>query len=205
MLYFILGHYKWNEKDNKIYQKYIDITNKELDKLSNIKKKYPEFVLSKNYVSLVDMVGSSNLYSKDLNPDRGVNIDTKNTINRHKEIIDEIFDKKKTTDLTLKKVVDDLEKLLSLTSKNSLITYLLYQPNRRETISGAYDAPPLLNQLRSLEKQGRLTFVDSITEFGKYKLNASEIFPVNDGSHPNANGHKILADRLFDSLIVQVQ
>ena len=39
MLYFILGHYKWNEKDNKIYQKYIDITNKELDKLSNIKKK----------------------------------------------------------------------------------------------------------------------------------------------------------------------
>ena len=106
MLYFLLGHYKWNDKDNKIYQKYIDITNKELDKLSNIKKKYPDFVLSKNYISLVDMIGSSNLYSKDLNPDRGVNIDTKNTINRHKEIIDEIFDKKKTTDLTSLKIID---------------------------------------------------------------------------------------------------
>jgi hypothetical protein len=51
------------------------------------------------------MIGSSNLYSKDLNPDRGVNIDTKNTINRHKEIIDEIFDKKKTTDLTSLKII----------------------------------------------------------------------------------------------------
>ena len=52
------------------------------------------------------MIGSSNLYSKDLNPDRGVNIDTKNTINRHKEIIDEIFDKKKNTDLTSLKIID---------------------------------------------------------------------------------------------------
>ena len=106
MLYFLLGHYKWNEKDNKIYQKYIDITNKELEKLSNIKKKNPDFALSKNYMSLVDMIGSSNLYSKDLNPDRGVNIDTKNTINRHKDIIDEIFDKKKTTDLASLKIIN---------------------------------------------------------------------------------------------------
>jgi lysophospholipase L1-like esterase len=128
---------------------------------------------------------------------RGLNSNDRTTVSE--------ADLKKTTDLTLKKVADDLEKLLSLTSKNSLITYFLYQPNRSETISGAYDAPPLLDQLRSLEKQGRLTFVDSITEFGKYKLNATEIFPVNDGSHPNANGHKIFADRLFDSLIVQLQ
>lgn len=112
---------------------------------------------------------------------------------------------KKTADLTLKKVADDLEKFLSLTSKNSLTTYLLYQPNRSETLSGAYDAPPLLDQIRSLEKEGRLTFVDSITEFGKYKLNTNEIFPVNDGAHPNANGHKILAGLLFDKLIDKVQ
>ena len=114
-------------------------------------------------------------------------------------------DLKKTADLTLKKTADDLEKLLSLTSKNSLTTYLLYQPNRSEAISGAYDAPPLLDLIRSFEKEGRLTFIDSITEFGKYKLNTNEIFPVNDGGHPNANGHKILASRLFDRLIVQVQ
>ena len=145
MLYFILGHYKWHEKDNKIYQKYIDITNKELDKLSNIKKKYPDLVLSKNYVSLVDMVGSSNLYSKDLIADRGVNIDSKNTINRHKEIIDEIFDKKKTTDLTSLKLINGrlynlinlketayLEKILPILIKDNYnpisdehITYIL--------------------------------------------------------------------------------
>lgn len=114
-------------------------------------------------------------------------------------------DLKKTEDLTLKKVADDLEKLLYLTSKNSLPIYLLYQPNRRETISKTYDSPPLLTQIRSLEKEGRLTFVDCITEFGKYEQNTNEIFPVNDGAHPNANGHKILAGRLFDQLIVKVQ
>jgi hypothetical protein len=114
-------------------------------------------------------------------------------------------DLKKISDLTLKKVADDLETLLSLTSKNSLTTYLLYQPNRGETISGAYDAPPLLDLIRSLEKEGKLAFVDSITEFEKYKNNTNQIFPDNDGSHPNVNGHKILASRLFDKLVVKVQ
>jgi hypothetical protein len=125
--------------------------------------------------------------------------------NTNKRIAVSEEDSKKIADLTFKKVADDLEKLLSLTFKNSLMTYVLYQPNRNETITGAYDAPFLLNQIRSHEKEGRLTFVDSITEFGKYKLDTNEIFPVNDGSHPNANGHKILASRLFDRLIVQVQ
>ena len=60
-------------------------------------------------------------------------------------------------------------------------------------------------QIRSLENDGRLTFLDTISEFEKYGQNSNEIFPVNDGSHPNAKGHKLLASTLFDSLIVKVQ
>ena len=171
MLYFLLGHYKWNDKDNKIYQKYIDITNKELDKLSNIKKKYPDFVLSKNYISLVDMIGSSNLYSKDLNPDRGVNIDTKNTINRHKEIIDEIFDKKKTTDLTSLKIIKGrffnlnklkeysyLEKILPILIKDNYapITdeHIAYVNSFYEYLGEVYLAKRDLSALIKLQNQG---------------------------------------------------
>ena len=171
MLYFILGHYKWNEKDNKIYQKYIDITNKELDKLSNIKKKYPEFVLSKNYVSLVDMIGSSNLTSKDLNPDRGVNIDSKNTIIRHKEIIDEIFDKKKTTDLTSLKLIKGrlfnlknlkeisyLEKILPILIKDNYDTiseeHISYVTSFYDYLGDVYLTNRDLSSLIRLQNQG---------------------------------------------------
>ena len=114
-------------------------------------------------------------------------------------------DSKETTRLISQKVAEDFDKLLSLTAKSLLPVYVVYQPNRRETIRGIHDAPQLLNVIKSLENGGRLTFLDPMINFRKYKDNLNEIFPVNDGAHFNANGHKILADRLFENLTFKIQ
>lgn len=102
-------------------------------------------------------------------------------------------------------VADHLEKLLSLASTRALPVYVLFQPNRRETISGVYDAPPLVVKIQELEKDGRLAFVDTLKEYRKYAENTEEVFPVTDGAHPNAKGHQILADRLFESMFPKVR
>jgi lysophospholipase L1-like esterase len=106
---------------------------------------------------------------------------------------------------TLETTAGHLQRLISLASENALPVYFVAQPGRQETMSRSYEVPQFIQQIRDLEKDGKLTFVDTIDDFANYALSTEEIFPIKDGVHPNAKGHQILADRLFESLIVKIQ
>jgi lysophospholipase L1-like esterase len=98
-----------------------------------------------------------------------------------------------------------LDEMLSLAAKNALPIYFVYQPNRRETTSGSYEAPMLVQLIRDRESQGGLIYVDTLRDFQKFAQNTNEVFPVTDGAHPNAKGHRILADGLFNQLAAKIR
>ena len=100
----------------------------------------------------------------------------------------------------VEKTENTLESLVLLASQNNIPVSLTYTPSRSETMTKAY-AVPLFNRLiENFAKSGRVTLIDLMESFSEFSDNPDYIFAIDDIIHPNAKGHKIIADHLYDSI-----
>ena len=106
---------------------------------------------------------------------------------------------------TLGVTKDNFDRIVSLASNNKLPVCFITVPQLIEVTSKTYDTPPEFHQqIRDIEKEGMVFHVDAMESFINYPSAPIDLFAVNDPSHPNAIGHGLIADLLYDQLVSHV-
>lgn len=93
-----------------------------------------------------------------------------------------------------------LTDLTQLATQNQLPIYFISIPNRYETMTKTYIAPIFYEQIKELSSQQNVHFIDMLNTFSEYADDTDRIFAIKDSSHPNAEGHKLLATKLEEKL-----
>ena len=98
-----------------------------------------------------------------------------------------------------------LDDFISAGLINKFPVYFVFIPIRQEVMSKTLKTPEFYEQIKNIEKEGKAIVINMLELFGKYSDRTNEVFAHKDPAHPNAKGHQIIAERLFDELVVHVQ
>ena len=111
-----------------------------------------------------------------------------------------ILTREKEINNKLDKFEEHIDSLIKLAQEYKIPVCFIFIPNRRETISKKYQFPLLFIKIRQKEMPGVVDFIDMLSFYKNFSDHTDDIYAIKDGAHPNAKGHRILADHLNQKL-----
>lgn len=98
-----------------------------------------------------------------------------------------------------------LDDFISVGLAKQMPIYFIFMPIRQEVMSKALKTREFYGQIENLEKERKATVINMLEPLSQFSSRTNEVFAYKDPAHPNAKGHQIVAERLFEELASHVQ